>query len=614
VNVRRVRLIVGALVVGFVLALGLGSAGLFGGGRALGADTTLTIISGDVSVRHGAGANFISGVDGEVLKAGDAIKTADDARAVLTYFEGSTVTIEPGTVLSIDEARAAQGSRTIRMTQDVGRTWHVVSKLLSGNSKYEVRTPASTASVRGTSFEVANQGPITTLSTSEGTVVSQVADPVQPGKTVEVEVPAGNQQTQEVNAPPAPTKQAPPPERKVTVIVEATNSVVVDPLGRSNGVTKDGKIVIQTPGAKVRVENGTVVIEMPDLPDGKIATRVDKEKETTATSSDDVKVTTTIAEKGKSDVVVADVAKRDQDKKATTGIEIKKDDSGSTKSRTLAGDEVKVLPSTKGADITGSLTGNRDNGKTAEPQSTDKAKETTGTGTNTSPGTQNNDQSVPKKDTTDQKVDTGPKKDAPGQTVDTSGEKKSTPDLPANIPDRKSPSGQTGDANGQNSSDPKKDDPRAPASPPTGFIPQIQLPNPLDQQQRDQQLKEQQQKAEQQLREQQQREQQQKDAEKAAAEKAAAEKAAAQRAAAEKAAAERAAAEKAAAEKAAADRAAAEKAAADRAAAERAAELLKEQQKAAEELRHKKSPPPEPSPTPAKQVLPGNPGQGQNRP
>jgi hypothetical protein len=449
----------------------LGSAGLFGGGRALGADTTLTIIAGDVSVRHGTGANFIAGVDGEVLKGGDAIKTADDARAVLTYFEGSTVTIEPGTVLSIDEAFAAQGSRSIRMTQDIGRTWHVVSKLLSSNSKYEVRTPASTASVRGTAFEVANQGPITTLSTSEGMVVSQVADPVQPGKTVEVEVPAGNQQTQEVNAPPAPTKQAPPPERKVTVTVEATNSIVVDPLGRANGITKDGKIVIQTPGAKVKVENGTVVIEMPDLPDGKLATRVEKEKDSTK-SSDNVKVTTTIDEKGKSEVV-QDVAKRDQDKKGTTGIEIKKDASGATKGRALGGDETKTLPTVKGADVTGAFTGNRDNNsKTVEPTSSERARETKGPDKGT---TQGNTPDLPQNNTTVPNKDTTGDKNTSDKTADTSGEKKGTSD-------------QTGkdDANqGQ----------RAPASPPTNFVPDVRLTNPLEQLQKEQLLREQQQKA-----------------------------------------------------------------------------------------------------------------------
>jgi FecR-like protein len=269
-SVRRLRILVGIVLLGFVFALALGSAGLLGGSRALGSSTTITVIGGEVLVRHGATGQFVAAVDGEVLNAGDAIRTGDEARAVLTYFEGSNVTIEPNSDLSIDAA-ATQGNDTIvQMTQNAGRTWHVVTKLITGGSKYEVRTPASTASVRGTAFTVDTSPEGTTVTTSEGTVVDQVPDPSNPGTTVDVPVPAGKQHEQPKAAPPAPTHDAPEPARKVIVTVDNQTTIIVDTLGRANGIDKNGKVKLETPGAKLEVIDGHLVITLPNIPDGEL--------------------------------------------------------------------------------------------------------------------------------------------------------------------------------------------------------------------------------------------------------------------------------------------------------------------------------------------------------
>ncbi len=349
----RLRLGVAIVAVAFVLALVLGSAGLLGGGQALGAATTVTVLGGDVFVRHGSNGSFVAAVDGEVLAAGDAIRTSTDARAVLTYFEGSTVTIEPDTQLSIAEAAASNGVTRISMTQDFGRTWHVVTHLLNSGSKYEVRTPASTASVRGTEFQVDTDGQTTRVTTTEGTVVDQVPDPARAGATVDVPVPAGQQHTQPVNAPAAPIHPAPEPERKVTVTVGATNSLVVDPLGRTNGVTADGKIVVQTPGARVRREGDSIVIELPDIPDGKIATFVDQRRDV---SAGDVAVRATIRDHGRS-TDIEDAAKRGQGATASTGFDIERGANGDTQSRKLDDSEKKDL---KGPRIAGAPVGVND--------------------------------------------------------------------------------------------------------------------------------------------------------------------------------------------------------------------------------------------------------------
>ena len=184
----------------------------------------------------------------------------------------------------------------------------------------------------------------TTVSTTEGTVVAHVDDPAKPGSTVDVPVTAGNTQTQLKNAAPAPAQKAPEPQRKVTVTVGASNTLVVDPLGRSNGVTKDGKLVIQTPGAQVKRDGSKIVVTLPDLPDGKLATRVEKKHDS---DDGDVEVSATIKENGRR-VDVSDAARSDGGRK-TAGLEIGRDASGKTQGRTLADDEKQVLPRAKTA-------------------------------------------------------------------------------------------------------------------------------------------------------------------------------------------------------------------------------------------------------------------------
>ena len=335
------RVSVGAVLMSFVLAMVIGVSGVIapGGGAALGASTTLTIIGGDVQVSR-QGAPFESAADGAILSPGDVIRTAADSRAVLTYFEGSTVSIEPSSELAIDEASAApDGSTVVVMTQNLGRTWHVVTKLITGGSKYEVRTPAATASVRGTAFEVgvvqqANGQTTTAIVTTEGAVAAAAPATAAEPEPEPVVVPAGFQTTARSSErkPETPTL-APEPERKVTVNVSNENSVVVDPLGRSNGM-KDGKLVLQTPGAQVVKTDGRLTITLPNLPDGKLSTVVSQAPAAPAPSNTTgnsnaappappVQVVTTVEERGKAPATVSETV-QPAAQPVTTGVEVKK--------------------------------------------------------------------------------------------------------------------------------------------------------------------------------------------------------------------------------------------------------------------------------------------------
>lgn len=111
----------------------------------------------------------------------------------------------PNTELAIDATETApDGGTIVLMTQLVGRTWNVVTKLITGGSRYEIRTPTTTASVRGTKFEVDADADTTTVTTSEGLVVQRVG--ASGGRVVDVPVRAGMTQTQRRGVPPAPAR------------------------------------------------------------------------------------------------------------------------------------------------------------------------------------------------------------------------------------------------------------------------------------------------------------------------------------------------------------------------------------------------------------------------
>ena len=310
---RYLRIGVAAIGLAFVLAIALGASGALtpkAQRSAAGASTTLTIISGTVSIRA-AGRDFGAAPDGAILAVGDTVRTGSDGRAVLTYFEGTTVEIEPASELTIDAASAGpDGSTVLLMTQNIGRTWHVVTHLLSGNSKYEVRTPASTASVRGTQFEVAVTADATTVTTSEGAVATS-----DPANTAEVLVTPGLTTTTRVGERPTPPVRAPAPERRVTVTVADPNTLIVDPLGRANGF-KDGKLVVQTPGASVRIVDGKLVVTLLNMPDGTLAAHAGKK------DAGESETLTTVEEQGQAPVTVT--GRTRPGSSSTTGVDVRR--------------------------------------------------------------------------------------------------------------------------------------------------------------------------------------------------------------------------------------------------------------------------------------------------
>ena len=106
----------------------------------------LNIKEGIVQVDTGSG--WTAARDGMELKLSDKVRTLD-GKAKIILFESAIVTLEEDTEVSIKEL--AQNNVSIR--QESGMTWNKFTGL-SGIENYEVETPNTVATVRGTEFGV----------------------------------------------------------------------------------------------------------------------------------------------------------------------------------------------------------------------------------------------------------------------------------------------------------------------------------------------------------------------------------------------------------------------------------------------------------------------------
>jgi len=185
-----------------------------------------------------SGAAFAPALDGEVYATGDLVRANVDGRAVLTFFDGSSLSVDPGSQVKVVALnRVSTDGIQVTIEQSLGRSWQSVQKLKTPDSRYEVRTPSTSAVVRGTGFltfvqQLTTGGTQTTYQVDEGTLqVTATA-----GGTVAV--PAGTQVTiaEGAQAPAAATPIAPSPRLEITS-TGGLGFLVVAPTGQACGPT-----------------------------------------------------------------------------------------------------------------------------------------------------------------------------------------------------------------------------------------------------------------------------------------------------------------------------------------------------------------------------------------
>jgi hypothetical protein len=115
---------------------------------------TLDALQGTVEVREGK-AGFRQGTDGLVLGAGDVVRTGEDGRASITYFDGSETRLDFNTTFRLEELASlpdTPNGKIIEADQDGGRTFQRVREITDSESRLDVGAPTAVASVRGTLY------------------------------------------------------------------------------------------------------------------------------------------------------------------------------------------------------------------------------------------------------------------------------------------------------------------------------------------------------------------------------------------------------------------------------------------------------------------------------
>ncbi|UCF12797.1 MAG: FecR domain-containing protein [Thermoplasmatales archaeon] len=120
----------------------------------------LIVESGTVQVKH-VGGSWISAENSMLLSQSDSVKTGDNTSASIILFESSIIRLDNNTEVTIQELIQLDEETSVKIKQDAGRTWNTISKM-SGIDNYDVQTPTTVASVRGTAFVVIVQSNGTT--------------------------------------------------------------------------------------------------------------------------------------------------------------------------------------------------------------------------------------------------------------------------------------------------------------------------------------------------------------------------------------------------------------------------------------------------------------------
>ncbi|MCR4294604.1 MAG: FecR family protein, partial [Elusimicrobia bacterium] len=110
--------------------------------------TSITEADGKVLFLKSGSYTWAQVSRGQVLAAGDQLKTASGARATVTFDDASRVQLNPGSSFTLKEATPQASGMELKLGSL--KAW--ITKSL--NRRFQVRTPTAVCSVRGTEFGV----------------------------------------------------------------------------------------------------------------------------------------------------------------------------------------------------------------------------------------------------------------------------------------------------------------------------------------------------------------------------------------------------------------------------------------------------------------------------
>jgi hypothetical protein len=254
---RRLRpLALAPFVIALLIAMLVFAASVSTSPTGTEAATVLSVLQGEVRIER-AGDVFTAG--GRMLvRPGDRIATSPGGRAVLTFFDGSSVTLGGDTVVVLrSSSDAVDGPRTT-LLQLRGSTWtHIPHDL--GAGAVEIDTPNARVQTHDASVA-------TTVGPDGGTQVGAQSGKLElssGGQSTEVH--GGQQASVATPGVVGPAVTAGEPERALVVRIRGpVYAFLSDPTGATVGTLDPGVPVNQVPGAAAWREGDELVLRIPD--------------------------------------------------------------------------------------------------------------------------------------------------------------------------------------------------------------------------------------------------------------------------------------------------------------------------------------------------------------
>jgi hypothetical protein len=147
------------------------------------ASGTFVSVTGHVEIKSQTGHHNRLAKVGSVVVEGQRVVTDKDSNAVLQFFDGSQLTIKPGTDFWLSKIqKPSDTDKILQFKMLAGNLFAKVTKLASSNSSFEIEAGGVVCGVRGTEFSM-NFDPDTktlTLTVVEGTVFSDIDGKITP--------------------------------------------------------------------------------------------------------------------------------------------------------------------------------------------------------------------------------------------------------------------------------------------------------------------------------------------------------------------------------------------------------------------------------------------------
>lgn len=146
-SLRRALILLwtGAVVV--IVLCGEATSSRASGPPVASATATLNIIAGDVRVISPEGGPARAAKDGMSLAIGAHVVTGQKSTALVTFLDGSTLTVQPDSDATVKQADLGKNQSTVRIKVNLGTVWARVARLVDSESSFSLESNSATATV-----------------------------------------------------------------------------------------------------------------------------------------------------------------------------------------------------------------------------------------------------------------------------------------------------------------------------------------------------------------------------------------------------------------------------------------------------------------------------------